>query len=83
MEAGASMRCKELTAALISLGFEVRDGKSGHKICVHDYLPGFDSIGYNCGHGRNGEIKRIYISKILKLLNTHEADFVIFLEGSS
>ena len=40
--AKASMRCQDMVTALESLGFEVRDGKKqGHKLLMHDGIPGF------------------------------------------
>lgn len=79
-----SMRCAELTDWLSKLGFEVRDGKrGGHKIFVHDGLPAFHSGSYNCDHGRNPEIKRPYILKVVRVLREHEADLKKFLGGNS
>lgn len=79
----ASMRCSELTDLLTSLGFEVRDGKrGGHKVFVHDGLPAFHSSSYDCNHGRNPQIKRPYILKILRILREHETDLKSFLGGT-
>ncbi|HET8554713.1 MAG TPA: type II toxin-antitoxin system HicA family toxin [Rhodanobacteraceae bacterium] len=79
--AGASMRCVALGKLLENLGFEVRDGKrGGHKIFVHDGIPGFTSGAYNCDHGRNPEIKRPYINKVLKILKQYEAELTRYLE---
>jgi len=64
----ASIRCKELADYLTQLGFEVRDCKKGnHKIFIHEGIPGFRVGNYDCGHGKNPVIKRVYIRKILKL----------------
>lgn len=76
----ASMRCAELTDLLSRLGFEIRDGsRGGHKVFVHDELPTFHSGSYNCDHGRNPQIKRPYIVKVLRVLREHEADLKKFL----
>jgi hypothetical protein len=76
-----SIRCDELAEQLVLLGFEVRDGKQGgHKIYVHDGLTEFKSASYNCGHGRNPEIKPAYISNVLRILRQHEAEIVDYLE---
>jgi hypothetical protein len=76
-----SIRCDELAEQLELLGFEVRDGKQGgHKIYVHDGLPEFKSASYNCGHGRNPEIKPAYIRNVLRILRQHEAEIVNYLE---
>lgn len=70
-----NIRCLELVELMESLGFEVRDGKKGgHKVCTHPHLPDFWSLGVNCGHGKNPEIKPAYITKILHALDAHEAD---------
>jgi len=79
--AGASMRCSEMAKLLQSLGFEVRDGsRGGHKIFVHDHIQGFTTGAYNCDHGRNPEIKRPYIKKVLTILRLYEAELNRYLE---
>lgn len=76
-----SIRCDELAEQLELLGFEVRDGKQGgHKIYVHDELSEFKSASYNCGHGRNPEIKAAYISNVLRVLRQYESDILEYLE---
>lgn len=78
---GASMRCATLGKLLKGLGFEVRDGRrGGHKIFVHDGIPDFTSGAYNCDHGKNPEIKRPYINKVLKILKQYEAELNRYLE---
>lgn len=78
------MRCTELTGLLISLGFEIRNGKLGsHKVFFHDGLPQFHSGSYNCEHGLNPQIKRPYIIKILRILREHESDLKTFLGEST
>ena len=54
--------------------------QGGHKIYVHDGLPEFKSASYNCGHGRNPEIKPAYIRNVLRILRQHEAEIVNYLE---
>jgi len=69
-----SLRCTEVSTLLQLLGFEVRDGKrGGHKLYFHDGIPDFQSGSFNCGHGRNPEIKAAYITKIVRTIDTHEA----------
>jgi hypothetical protein len=66
---------------LESLGFVVRDGnRGGHKVFVHDHIQRFTSGGYDCAHGRNPEIKRPYIKKVLAILRQYEADLTRYLE---
>jgi len=77
----ASIRCDTLAEQLARLGFEVRDGKrGGHKVFFHDGISTFTSGSYNCGHGRNPEIKPAYIGKILRILLRYEAEIIGFLE---
>jgi predicted RNA binding protein YcfA (HicA-like mRNA interferase family) len=68
-----SLCCEEVKNLLQSLGFIVRDGKKGgHKIFVHPSLTDFHSTSFNCGHGRNPEIKPSYISGIIKILTKYK-----------
>ncbi|MEE9302532.1 MAG: hypothetical protein V3U84_01995 [Thiotrichaceae bacterium] len=73
----ASTRCKELIGQLEGLGFEVRDGKSvGHKLIFHSGIPGFHSASFNCGHGKNPEVKRVYVRKLVRLLKQHDNELI-------
>jgi hypothetical protein len=57
----ANLCCEDVKKLLLNLGFEVRDGKQGgHKIFVHSGLAAFQSASFNCGHGKNPEIKPAY-----------------------
>jgi len=79
--AGSSMRCKTVTALLVSLGFNVRDGKKGgHKVFTHHGIPSFTSGSYNCEHGKNPEIKKVYIKNVIKVLEKYEQELVEYLE---
>ncbi len=67
--------CEDITRLLGNLGFDVRDGKQGgHKIFVHHGLPSFHSGSFNCGHGKNPEIKPAYISKIIQILKQYQGE---------
>lgn len=78
--AGATVRCGELAGHLESLGFEVRDGKKqGHKVFVHHGIATFTSGAYTCGHGRNPEIKPVYIKKVITLLRQYESELNHYL----
>jgi hypothetical protein len=80
----AAIRCVELASKLESLGFEVRNGKkSGHMIFVHQGIASFTSGSYTCGHGRNSEIKPIYIKNILKLLKRYKTELIKYLGGEN
>ena len=77
----ANIRCDTLAEQLARLGFEVRDGKrGGHKVFFHDGISAFTSGSYNCGHGKNPEIKPAYIGKILRILKQYEDEIIDFLE---
>lgn len=78
--AGASLRCKDLVAALKGLGFDVRDGtKQGHKVFTHPHIPDFTSSGFTCGHGTNPEVKPNYPKSVLKLLHRYETELITYL----
>jgi hypothetical protein len=79
--AGTSMRCAEVKRLLTRLGFEVKNGKrGGHKVFTHRHLSSFYSQSFNCDHGKNPEIKKPYINKIIKLLEQYKDDLVEYLE---
>lgn len=79
-QAGSSMRCKELVKILRALDFTVRDGRrGGHKVVTHDHLAGFTATAFNCGHGRNPEVKRPYLIKIIGLLEQYESELRDYL----
>lgn len=72
--------CKDVTSLLEALGYSVRDGnKGGHKVFTHSGLGEFASSSFNCGHGRNPEIKPAYIGKIIKLVQQYKEELVTYL----
>ena len=72
-DSGATVKCSELRLHLEELGYRIRDGKrAGHKIVTHSGLKDFYSTSYNCGHGKNPQIKPGYIKNILKTIKFHE-----------
>jgi hypothetical protein len=72
--------CEDVKRLLINLGFDVRNGKQGgHKIFVHQGLPSFQSAAFNCGHGKNPEIKPAYIGKIIQLLKRYQGELEAYL----
>ena len=67
-----SIRCNDMIRLLKRLGFSVRDGKkAGHKVITHPTLVNFTSASITCGHGRNPQVKPIYVARIRQLLVTH------------
>jgi predicted RNA binding protein YcfA (HicA-like mRNA interferase family) len=80
-ESKATVKCSELCSYLEDLGFQVRDGRrAGHKIVTHPGLPDFYSTSFDCGHGKNPEIKPGYIRNILKTLKVHEQVLIGYLQ---
>ena len=66
---------------LESLGFEIRDGKSaGHKLVFHAGIPEFYSASFNCGHGKNPEVKRAYVRKLVRLLEQYERELIEYID---
>lgn len=56
------------------LGFRVRDcGGGNHKAFSHPNLPGFFGGNYNCGHGKNPQLKPTYVRRIIRILEEWEA----------
>lgn len=79
-----SIRCNELAGLLEELGFQVKEGKrGGHRVVVHVGIPSFHSTSYNCGHGKNPEIKPAYINQIKKVIERYEAELVAYLEENN
>lgn len=76
----ANTRCSSIITSLEALGFSVRSGKSGgHKIFVHDGLADFYSSSFNCGHGKNPEVKPAYVKKAITLLDKYKEELIDFL----
>lgn len=68
-----NIRCNELIEGLEKLGFTVRDGKrGGHKLFMHPELADFHGGSFNCDHGKNPQIKPVYVSNIIKLLEQYQ-----------
>jgi hypothetical protein len=81
--AGGNLRCNDLARTLRDLGFDVRDGrKAGHKVVTHPGIARFSTAGYTCGHGKNPEIKPVYVKKMIGLLRDYESDLIAFLRES-
>lgn len=74
-----NLRCGDVKKQLMALGFDVRDADGGHKVFQHTGLPSFNSGSFNCGHGKNPEIKTIYISKIIRWLTEYRDELNLYL----
>ncbi|GFO72829.1 toxin [Bathymodiolus japonicus methanotrophic gill symbiont] len=71
----------EAKALLRKLDFELKDGRrGGHKVYTHPHIASFTSGSLNCDHGRNPEIKKPYIKKIIKVLEKYKNELVKYLE---
>ena len=71
-----------MVALLQDLKFTVVDKKTpGHKLVTHAQLKNFTSLGFNCGHGKNPEIHRPYVSSIQNMLRTYRDDLKELLES--
>ena len=69
----ANIKCGELKAMLVELGFVVRDcGRGNHKAFSHPRLPGFHGGNFDCGHKK--QVKPVYVHSIRRTLELFEAD---------
>ena len=72
---GAGIRCKDMIRWLEGLGFVVRKGKKqGHRVITHPGLAAFTAASFSCGHGRNPQVKPVYVARIRKLLEAYSED---------
>ena len=72
---GANLRCKRLVKMLESLGFVVKSKKSGgHKSFMHPDIRHFHGGNFDCGHGRDPEVKKVYIGIVKNILITYQHD---------
>ena len=75
LSTGADIRCTAMVRLLTGLGFSVRDGrKQGHKVVTHHGLAAFTSAAFSCGHGRNPQVKRVYVASVRSLLASYADD---------
>jgi hypothetical protein len=80
----ASLRCSEVVAGLESLKFIVKSvGGAGHKTFSHPQLADFYGSSFDCGHGKNSEIKSNYIVKILSVLRTRRDELAAIEQGET
>ena len=70
--AGRRLRCAELVRLLEDLGFEVRRGRRGnHRVVSHPRLPNFTSMSFDCGHGRDPQVRSSYVRKLRQMVREH------------
>lgn len=78
----ASLRCADVISGLESLKFVVKAvGNAGHMTFSHPQLNNFYGASFDCGHGKNPEIKSNYIVNILRVLRTLRDELVTIEEG--
>lgn len=56
--------------ALERLKFVIKPVGSGHKVVSHPLLAGFIGTNFDCGHGRDPQIKAAYVRKLAGVLET-------------
>lgn len=77
---GANLRCKDAVRILEKLGFRVRAGKKqGHMVVTHPGVQDFVGAGFTCGHGRNPEIRPVYVRQLATIIQNHEDALVAYL----
>lgn len=52
-------------------------------VFTHPSLVRFSTAGFTCGHGKNPEIKTVYVKNMIGLLREYEGDLVAFLRESA
>jgi len=76
----ASTRCVDLVQMLESLGFRVTNRANGnHRVYYHPELSRistFTTANFDCGHGRNPEVKPQYVRNVLKVLRNYELELL-------
>ena len=73
--ARAKTSCGEMARLLKSLGFTVVDRKKpGHKAYFHQGLKNFRGSNYTCGHGKNPDLKTVYVTNVIRVLKKYEGE---------
>ena len=72
MAAGANTSCKDFSALLIDMKFElVPCGSAGHVIAKHPAVALQAYPDFNCGHDRGTKVKRVYIKKLSRFVDEY------------
>lgn len=77
MASGANTSCKDFTAVLKELGFEIKNGRKGeHRVATHAAigLTVEDGANYNYGHNPGMHVKRSYIKKFVRICDEYEKE---------
>jgi hypothetical protein len=74
----ASTRCTDLVQMLESRGLVVTNRASGnHRVYYNPALSRishFKTANFDCGHGRNSEVKAQYVRNVLRVLRMYETE---------
>jgi hypothetical protein len=77
----ANLRAAELVGVLVSLGFSVRPASiPNHFVVKHAELENFPGANFAAGHGRNGNVKPVYVSRMRRLIEERADELRILLE---
>lgn len=72
MATGANTSCREFSALLVDLRFElVPCGSAGHMIAKHPAVALLEYPDFNCGHDRGTMVKRVYVKKLARFVDEH------------
>ena len=78
---GANTSCKEFTAVLEGLGFQIVNCRSGgHKIAKHLAVSLTEYPDYNCGHNQGATVSRSYVKKLHRFVTQHEKEIKEYLK---
>jgi len=81
--AKSDTRCDAVREWLQQAGFRLKKGRKGnHYSFTHPAIRMFHGGSFDCGHGRNPQIKWIpYIQNILRNVRQYEAELKKYFEG--
>lgn len=72
---GANTRCSDMNRILSGLGFRIENGSRGnHRTFHHDEIDKFLGGNYDCGHGRDAQLKKRYVEQVAKVVIEFEDD---------
>lgn len=75
LKTSRTLQCNEVKNLLESFGFKVIKTKKGnHYVFKHPSLKEFWGGNYDCGHGKNPEIKKCYLKSIASTLDTYRQE---------
>lgn len=72
MAAGANTSCRDFSALLIEMKFElVPCGSAGHMIAKHPAVALQHYPNFDCGHDPGTKVKRVYIKKLARFVDEY------------